>query len=683
MANLSNINNKFLVTTTGEILVGRTAATGTSKLQVSGSLLIGTDINSGIPLVVQETTADGFAIGFMRNTNTTNGNGLVIDVNSTGGAYIQDWRQASTVKMRLLQNGNLGIGDTTPSFPLVVSKSSSNTTNSGDGSMRLALSNPDQTNNNSALITFNDGTSQPGSGFMGMQFTDHTNNYGELVFGTRGAGGYGERMRINSSGDVLMGNTVVNPASNFSNQKGFGYKFSTGQTEIATTSDVDTLTLGRNIASDGNILVLRKEATVIGVFGSNTAGGDPLLDIASAPGENSLMRFLTSGTERMRIDNSGNVGIGVTPFPANLTPQTVLDIGNAASVWGYQNYAYFIANAYYNAGWLYKNTASAGALQIAGDELSFRQAPSGTANAGIAFTQPFTIKASGNVGIGITSPNTTLHVDAGQNSGNLTNNVAVYIGGGFVGNDLYHRQGGFLVISGTNATQTSAGIAFQTRNTGNTNYWKSSILMNRGGELEFYTGGAGTGQGSERMKITSGGNIQIPTDSASLQLRSSGSGAYTSIRRDAANQLIVANTANNQVFGIGNGGELAITNGASYTTTLTYTTGWNSSYQTLIPGNSLSPNAVYIVTIKCDSFGTPPYYASTVFHIATSPGTNGSGGGNDNIAPTATHVNSTVYWKYRLSTIVNGKNGVEAYLSGGPTPNGTTIYVKATKIMTM
>ena len=114
MANLSNINNKFLVTTTGEVLVGRTAATGTSKLQVSGSLLIGTDINSGIPLVVQETTADGFAIGFMRNTNATSGNGLVIDVNSTGGAYIQDWRQASTVKMRLLQNGNLGIGTDSP-----------------------------------------------------------------------------------------------------------------------------------------------------------------------------------------------------------------------------------------------------------------------------------------------------------------------------------------------------------------------------------------------------------------------------------------------------------------------------------------------------------------------------------------------------------------------------------------
>ena len=123
------------------------------------------------------------------------------------------------------------------------------------------------------------------------------------------------------------------------------------------------------------------------------------------------MRFATNGNnERMRIDSSGNVGIGVTPFPANLTPQTVLDIGNAASVWGYQNYAYLIANAYYNAGWLYKNTASTGVLQIAGDELSFRHAVSGTAGNAITFSEPFTIKASGNVGINTTNPIAKLHV---------------------------------------------------------------------------------------------------------------------------------------------------------------------------------------------------------------------------------------------------------------------------------
>jgi len=118
----------------------------------------------------------------------------------------------------------------------------------------------------------------------------------------------------------------------------------------------------------------------------------------------------------------------------------------------------------------------------------------------------FIVNSSGNVGIGI-SPSATFHVDAS----NLTNNVAAYIGGAFIANDLYHREGGLLVISGTNTTQTSAGIAFQTRNTGNTNYWKSSILMNRGGELEFYTGGAGTGQGTRRITITSGGNLGIGT----------------------------------------------------------------------------------------------------------------------------------------------------------------------------
>ena len=38
MANLSNINNKFLVTTGGNVLIGQTAAVGTSKLQVTGTM---------------------------------------------------------------------------------------------------------------------------------------------------------------------------------------------------------------------------------------------------------------------------------------------------------------------------------------------------------------------------------------------------------------------------------------------------------------------------------------------------------------------------------------------------------------------------------------------------------------------------------------------------------------------
>ena len=202
------------------------------------------------------------------------------------------------------------------------------------------------------------------------------------------------------------------------------------------------------------------------------------------------------------------------------------------------------------------------------------------------------------------------------------------------------------------------------------------------GDMVFGTKSSGSAVVStERMRITSAGDIQIPTDSASLQLRSSGSGSYTSIRRDAANQLIVANTAGNQVFGIGNGGELSINNGASYSAQYTYTSGWNSSMQTLIPTTSLSPNAVYLVTIKCNSFGAPPYYASAVFHIVTSPAANGPGRGNANIAPTATHVNSAAYWNYSISTAVGSSNGVDAFLQFGPTPANSVLFVKATKIM--
>jgi hypothetical protein len=74
--------------------------------------------------------------------------------------------------------------------------------------------------------------------------------------------------------------------------------------------------------------------------------------------------------------------------------------------------------------------------------------------------------------------------------------------------------------------------------------------------MHFYTnGGSGI---VERMRITSGGDIQIPTDSAKIQLISSGSSSYTSINRDASNNLVVRNTANNSIFALENGGNLVI-----------------------------------------------------------------------------------------------------------------------------
>ena len=181
-------------------------------------------------------------------------------------------------RMIINQDGNVGIGITGPTAKLHLFTS-------GSGPINLGIQNSER-------------------------YYKIETDGGFLTFNDVSAGGTA-RMLINSSGDVLMGNTVVNPASNFSNQKGFGYKFSTGQTEIATTADVSALTLGRNLSADGSILELRKESTIIGLLGSNTTGGQPLLDI-SANATNGNMRFLTAGSERMRINSAGNVGIGIT-----------------------------------------------------------------------------------------------------------------------------------------------------------------------------------------------------------------------------------------------------------------------------------------------------------------------------------------------------------------------------------
>ena len=427
MANLSNINNKFLVTTTGEVLVGRTAATGTSKLQVSGSLLIGTDINSGIPLVVQETTADGFAIGFMRNTNATNGNGLVIDVNSTAGAYIQDWRQASTVKMRLLQNGNLGIGITDPSAKLEVKEN-------------LYVSHP-----NAEEITFrldNYGTTGTDAGSVLRMF----NQAGTTVVNIDSRGGSSRDTYFNGGGNVGIGTTnpsrnltigdgsgnsvlAIVAATNGLSQIGLGdsdddnygqiiLRHSDGLLQIQNGGGGGISERGLNITSSEDIGIGTtspvKKLDVRGQLAiSNSASSYWYLDRNDSTGYFEI--FDDGNANRLTIDTSGNVGIGVTPWVSTL-PNTVIDINPAASIWGYTNSIYLNSNAYYNNGWLYKTTAAAGVLQVDGDVLRFRAAASGTANAGVAFDVPFIVDSGGNVGIGTTSPDRELHIKS--SSGN-------------------------------------------------------------------------------------------------------------------------------------------------------------------------------------------------------------------------------------------------------------------------
>jgi hypothetical protein len=228
----------------------------------------------------------------------------IFDVNSSGVSYF---------------DGNVGIGDTTPSFPLVISKSSSTSSMGADLSMRLGLINPDQTNNNLALITFGDGTSQPGSGFFGMQFTDHTNNYGELVFGTRGAVGYGERMRIDSEGKIQVGSDKVIWAGGYGGALVIRQNNATGDRLIKMVT-VDSTGA---IAND-NVLVAKGSQVGIGGTPTNQFSINGFMEFGTVGSTDCFiqtysrststygaLKFITSG-ETMRITNTGDVGINTT-----------------------------------------------------------------------------------------------------------------------------------------------------------------------------------------------------------------------------------------------------------------------------------------------------------------------------------------------------------------------------------
>jgi hypothetical protein len=141
------------------------------------------------------------------------------------------------------------------------------------------------------------------------------------------------------------------------------------------------------------------------VFGSGTNLGR-----ISTNGASTAMSFEINAVEKARLDSSGNLGLGVTPSAWNAS---FLGFQMAAgiSLWTSKTTnsvqsAYFSNNLYYDGARKYLNTGAAAeyVMNGAGAHQWFT-APSGTAGNAITFTQAMTLDASGNLGVGTTSPN--------------------------------------------------------------------------------------------------------------------------------------------------------------------------------------------------------------------------------------------------------------------------------------
>ena len=150
-----------------------------------------------------------------------------------------------------------------------------------------------------------------------------------------------------------------------------------------------------------------------GTFTTVTASGDVTIadKIVHSGDTNTAIRFPaadtvtveTSGAERLRVDSSGNLGLGVTPSAWGSSVK-VAQVSNA-SIAGQSNQALFSNNAFFDgAGWKYISSAVASQYYLDSNaQHQWLTAPSGTAGNAITFTQAMTLDASGRLGIGATT----------------------------------------------------------------------------------------------------------------------------------------------------------------------------------------------------------------------------------------------------------------------------------------
>jgi hypothetical protein len=247
-----------------------------------------------------------------------------------------------------------------------------------------------------------------------------------------------QAMTLDASGRLLLGTTSARTAGGItpalqveSTTVNGGSQYLTVNNATAANSPILQLNRSRGTAV-GDVTAVASGDTLGRVFFAG-ADGTGLISAASisaavdgTPGTNDMPGRLvfsttadgaSSPTERMRLDSSGNLGLGVTPSAWSgytAFQNKFVSLASAVNVVGFLS-----GNAYYDGTWKYIGTGASCqyAINNSGQHQWFN-APSGTAGAAITFTQAMTLDASGNLGVGTTSPVAKLDVYANVSGAN-------------------------------------------------------------------------------------------------------------------------------------------------------------------------------------------------------------------------------------------------------------------------
>ena len=348
---------------------------------------------------------------------------------------------------------------------------------------------------------------------------NHTSDY--MWFKVNGS----EAARITSSRNFIINNSASDNGLRFQ-VTGDGY-FS-GSVGIGTSSPA------RPLHVNGTMRIADGSSIEFG--GLSTA-------IAGTSSSNALL-FYTSSAERLRLDSSGNLGLGVTPSAWSGYKSLDFTGGSIASS-GTNNIELW-SNAYFDGtNGRYRNNGFIAVYSQTNGQHRWLNAPSGTAGNAITFTQAMTLDASGRLSIGSGSVTSELL----QVNGTMKVTGASTFGGLMT---LTLNQNGQTISTVRNTTAgTTSEAYFQATSdasSGSSTFGKTSSLFSGYKILTASSGYIynGTAGNLAILNDVASGSIVMAaggSSTAHFTIASTGAATFSSSVTAGGNLLLTAGTA--------------------------------------------------------------------------------------------------------------------------------------------
>jgi len=292
-----NTNNGYPlnITSAGNVGIGTTSPSNFTGLTFSGPIL---DVAGPIQSRTGHIALGGISYRKAALFTSTGNDAPYLDFRvATSGTS-----SSTTVRMRIDANGSVGIGTTSPSYRLSVDDNS--VTNIPKTLLQFDASSI--ADNGGYNIDFRTSSNDLANRYVARirGIRESTGALSQLSFWTESGSALEQRMTIRASGDIGIGTTTPDAKLHV-------HKNSAGSVTAISQS---TLVVENNSANAISMLTPNSTTSYL-VFGDPEDNQRGYLSYSHA---DDRMTFKVAGSERMYIDSSGRVGIGVVPSSAEL-----------------------------------------------------------------------------------------------------------------------------------------------------------------------------------------------------------------------------------------------------------------------------------------------------------------------------------------------------------------------------